>query len=101
MLIKADDKITCVPSLLSTFKLSPSNSLRLLFTQSDNMGSIQQEIDTGKLLSKLTLEEKVSLLAAVDWWRTPVIKRDGVFVPHIKVCLSRFFKIKMDLLNII
>ncbi|BCS30062.1 uncharacterized protein APUU_80365A [Aspergillus puulaauensis] len=36
------------------------------------------------LLSKLTLEEKVSLLAAVDWWRTPVIKRDDVFVPHIK-----------------
>ena len=50
------------------------------------MGSIQQEIDTDLLLSKLTLKEKVSLLAAVDWWRTPVIKRDGVFVPHIKVC---------------
>lgn len=37
------------------------------------------------LLNKLTLEEKASLLAAVDWWRTPVIKRDDVFVPHIKV----------------
>lgn len=37
------------------------------------------------LLAKLTLEEKVSLLAAVDWWRTPVIKRDEAFVPHIKV----------------
>ncbi|KAL4806313.1 glycoside hydrolase superfamily [Aspergillus unguis] len=36
------------------------------------------------LLIKLTLEEKVSLLAAVDWWRTPVIQRDDVFVPHIK-----------------
>ncbi|CEL05687.1 hypothetical protein ASPCAL06804 [Aspergillus calidoustus] len=36
------------------------------------------------LLGKLTLEEKVSLLAAVDWWRTPVIHRDDVFVPHIK-----------------
>ncbi|KAL7916797.1 glycoside hydrolase superfamily [Trichoderma velutinum] len=36
------------------------------------------------ILSKLTLKEKVSLLAAKDWWRTPVIKRDGVFVPHIK-----------------
>ncbi|KAL2833969.1 glycoside hydrolase superfamily [Aspergillus pseudoustus] len=33
---------------------------------------------------KLILEEKVSLLAAVDWWRTPVIQRDDVFVPHIK-----------------
>ncbi|KAL3476993.1 glycoside hydrolase superfamily [Aspergillus californicus] len=40
--------------------------------------------NTETLLSKLTLEEKVSLLAAVDWWRTPVINRDDVFVPHIK-----------------
>jgi hypothetical protein len=37
------------------------------------------------LLEKLTREERVSLLAAVDWWRTPIIKRDDVFVPHIKV----------------
>ncbi|KAL2814385.1 glycoside hydrolase superfamily [Aspergillus cavernicola] len=36
------------------------------------------------LVNKLTLEEKVSLLAAVDWWRTPVIQRDDVFVPHLK-----------------
>ncbi|KAH7018178.1 glycoside hydrolase superfamily [Microdochium trichocladiopsis] len=41
-------------------------------------------IDTEHILSQLTLEEKISLLAAVDWWRTPVIKRDGLFVPHIK-----------------
>ncbi|KAL4900763.1 hypothetical protein BDW74DRAFT_170545 [Aspergillus multicolor] len=40
--------------------------------------------DIRSLLDKLTLEEKVSLLAAVDWWRTPVIRRDDVFVPHIK-----------------
>ncbi|RDW74540.1 glycoside hydrolase family 3 protein [Aspergillus mulundensis] len=40
--------------------------------------------DIQTLLDKLTLEEKVSLLAAVDWWRTPVIRRDDVFVPHIK-----------------
>ncbi|KAL2783948.1 glycoside hydrolase superfamily [Aspergillus keveii] len=44
------------------------------------MSSTQIDI----LLKKLTLEEKVSLLAAVDWWRTPVIDRDDVFVPHIK-----------------
>ncbi|KAK1962305.1 glycoside hydrolase [Colletotrichum sublineola] len=37
------------------------------------------------LSTRLTLEEKASLLAAVDWWRTPTIRRDGVFVPHIKM----------------
>lgn len=50
------------------------------------MGSVQVEVDTNEILSKLTLDEKVSLLAAVDWWRTPVIEREGVFIPHIKVC---------------
>ncbi|KAI9046365.1 uncharacterized protein KD926_004205 [Aspergillus affinis] len=40
--------------------------------------------DIDQLLSKLTLEEKVSLLATVNRWRTPVFQRDGVFVPHIK-----------------
>ena len=39
------------------------------------------------LLNRLSLEEKVSLLAAADWWRTPAIERDGVFIPHIKVCI--------------
>ncbi|RDW61455.1 hypothetical protein BP5796_11347 [Coleophoma crateriformis] len=49
------------------------------------MGSIRHvEVDTDQLLSKLTLDEKVSLLAAKDWWRTPVIDRDDVFVPHVK-----------------
>jgi beta-glucosidase len=42
------------------------------------------EMDLKTVLGKLTLEEKVSMLAAVNWWRTPVIKREGVFVPHIK-----------------
>jgi beta-glucosidase len=37
------------------------------------------------LVSRLTLEERVSLLSAVDWWRTPTIKRDDVFIPHIKM----------------
>ncbi|RAH50750.1 glycoside hydrolase family 3 protein [Aspergillus brunneoviolaceus CBS 621.78] len=40
--------------------------------------------DLDKLLSKLTRDEKISLLAAADWWRTQVIKRDDVFVPHVK-----------------
>ncbi|KAH7471853.1 putative beta-glucosidase I [Fusarium oxysporum f. sp. matthiolae] len=40
---------------------------------------------TSDLVSQLTIEEKVSLLAAVDWWRTPTIKRDNVFIPHIKM----------------
>lgn len=61
----------CLPSSFQTEHLNP------LFTMES------QSVQT--LLSKLTLEEKVSLLAAVDWWRTPVIKRDDVFVPHIKV----------------
>ncbi|KAJ5652987.1 glycoside hydrolase superfamily [Penicillium longicatenatum] len=42
-------------------------------------------VDIESLLSKLTLEEKVSLLAGADWWRSPTIKREGVFVPHIKL----------------
>ncbi|KAH6975216.1 glycoside hydrolase superfamily [Ilyonectria sp. MPI-CAGE-AT-0026] len=42
------------------------------------------KVDIPALLSELSLEEKISLLAGVDWWRTPVIKRDNVFVPHIK-----------------
>ncbi|KAF4449691.1 hypothetical protein F53441_7092 [Fusarium austroafricanum] len=45
------------------------------------MAPSQATID---LVAQLTVEEKVSLLAAVDWWRTPTIKRDNVFIPHIK-----------------
>ncbi|PWY67929.1 glycoside hydrolase [Aspergillus heteromorphus CBS 117.55] len=48
------------------------------------MASQSQSPDIEVLLHKLTQEEKVSLLAAKDWWRTPVIQRDEVFVPHIK-----------------
>lgn len=37
------------------------------------------------ILSQLTLEEKVSLCGAADWWRTHAIKRnDTLLVPHIK-----------------
>jgi hypothetical protein len=42
------------------------------------------------VLGKLTLREKVDLLAAKDWWRTLTIERDNVFVPHIKVGHSTF-----------
>ncbi|KAJ4253956.1 hypothetical protein NW762_010355 [Fusarium torreyae] len=38
-----------------------------------------------ELVKKLTIHEKVKLLSATDWWRTPVVKRDDVFVPHIKM----------------
>ena len=51
------------------------------------MMSDSQDLD--KLLSKLTRDEKISLLAAAHWWRTQVIKRDDVFVPHIKVSFLR------------
>jgi hypothetical protein len=48
------------------------------------MVPIQDNLDY--ILSNLLLEEKVSLLAAEDWWRTVLIRRDGkVFVPQIKV----------------
>ncbi|KAM5349957.1 hypothetical protein ACJ41O_006462 [Fusarium nematophilum] len=40
--------------------------------------------DLDTVLSALTLEEKISFLSGVDWWRTPVINREKVFVPHIK-----------------
>jgi hypothetical protein len=40
------------------------------------------------ILRRLTLEEKVRLLAAKDWWRTSVIERDGIFVPHVKVSFA-------------
>lgn len=37
------------------------------------------------ILHQLTLEEKVSLCGAADWWRTQVIKRgDKILLPHIK-----------------
>ncbi len=48
------------------------------------MSVSSRDINIDDLLAKLTLEEKASLLAAKDWWRTPVIEREGVFVPHIK-----------------
>jgi hypothetical protein len=57
----------------------------LLPKEDEKMGSVPTEVNVDNILSKLTLKEKVSLLAAKDWWRTPIIKRDGVFVPHIKV----------------
>jgi hypothetical protein len=58
------------------------------FSQSNyfsTMGSIASDIDTFQILGKLTLDEKISLLAAKDWWRTEIVDRDGVFVPQIKV----------------
>lgn len=61
------------------------------------MGTIRSNVDIDALLLKLTLEEKVSLLSATDWWRTPAIQRDGFVVPHLKVRgrsppLPKFFK---------
>ena len=53
------------------------------------MGSVHVDVDTDELLDKLTVEEKVSLLAAKDWWRTPIISRKGVFIPHVKVYMLR------------
>lgn len=41
--------------------------------------------DLRELLAKLTLEEKVSLLAGADWWRTVRIERDDILIPQVKV----------------
>jgi hypothetical protein len=46
------------------------------------------EADAEALVKRLTLEEKIALTAAVDWWRTAKINWDGVYLPHIKVCTS-------------
>ncbi|PSN67619.1 glycoside hydrolase [Corynespora cassiicola Philippines] len=41
--------------------------------------------NVNRILSQLTLEEKVSLCGAADWWRTHAIKRDDTLIlPHIK-----------------
>jgi hypothetical protein len=44
------------------------------------------EADAEALVQRLTLDEKVALTAAVDWWRTAEISRNGLYLPHIKVC---------------
>jgi beta-glucosidase len=49
------------------------------------MGSYGASTDIDELVSKLALEEKLSLLAASDWWRTTVIERSDIFIPSIKV----------------
>ncbi|KAF2458814.1 glycoside hydrolase superfamily [Lineolata rhizophorae] len=48
------------------------------------MGPANTTPNLRELVGKLTLEEKVSLLSGVDWWRTARIERDGVFVPQLK-----------------
>jgi len=45
--------------------------------------------DLETLLQSISLEEKIALLSAVDWWRTLKVERDGVSIPHIKVWAPR------------
>lgn len=50
------------------------------------------------ILKQLTLEEKVTICGASDWWRTvPIHRGDTLLLPHIKVCFSSR-KAKMELL---
>jgi hypothetical protein len=49
-----------------------------------------EPLDLHGLLHKLTLEEKVRLLAGEDWWRTATIDRDDIFVPHVKVSVFKW-----------
>jgi beta-glucosidase len=50
-----------------------------------NMSDTPADDKVNDILSQLTLEEKVSLCGAADWWRTVAIKRnDTLLVPHIK-----------------
>lgn len=38
------------------------------------------------ILKQLTLEEKVAICGASDWWRTVPIRRgDSLLLPHVKV----------------
>src|SRR5262249_32866074 len=46
----------------------------------DRLTGMSERIE--KLLSEMTLEEKVSLTAGEDWWHTPAIERLGV--PRLK-----------------
>ncbi|KAH8799047.1 glycoside hydrolase superfamily [Xylogone sp. PMI_703] len=47
------------------------------------MVAIDSNID--QILSRLTLEEKISLLTGGDWWRTLIIRQNGKkIVPHLK-----------------
>lgn len=57
-------------------------------------------VDETTLLDRLSLEEKVQLLSAVDWWRTPTIKKDDVFIPHIKVSLHQYLLLALSRPNI-
>jgi hypothetical protein len=40
-----------------------------------------------EILNELSVEEKVALCGAQDWWRTVSIRRnESLLLPHIKVC---------------
>lgn len=83
-LIVVDDENIRRSSALATATL-------LVVEAAFNMSASRQppaDPDLRGLLTKLTLKEKVSLLAGADWWRTVRIERDDVFVPQLKV---RFF----------
>lgn len=50
----------------------------------------QDTVDLEAILRQLTLEEKVSLVSACDWWRTPIVRRgEKVLIPHVKVRIPR------------
>jgi hypothetical protein len=51
-------------------------------------------VDIEKLLAELTLEEKVSLLAGVDTWRTVPIPR--LSIPSVKVGTALFTPLYPD-----
>jgi hypothetical protein len=42
--------------------------------------------EADKILDQLTLEEKVLIVSAADWWRTePIYRGHSLLLPHIKV----------------
>lgn len=55
--------------------------------------TVPNEVTTGvtpasadEILKQLTLEEKVAICGASDWWRTVPIRRgESLLLPHIKV----------------
>lgn len=54
------------------------HSIHVYFTHTMTVNNPFLQVDTDELISKLSLDEKVSLLGAPNWWNTNKIERLGV-----------------------
>ncbi|OXG51922.1 beta-glucosidase [Cryptococcus neoformans] len=71
----------CKPSLC-TSKTPQKRSTTIMDSRTSASLEKFVKADVGKVLEKLTLDEKVSLLAGADWWHTVSVPRLGI--PAIK-----------------